>query len=437
MMKKQKMVDAEKRVMPAVSGGARHRTGHGRACYRSERCHIDDKQNKRREALRRWRRQMTGLAAGVTALMCLLTLWPVQAQAAELPIQSRAALLMEKTTGQVLYAWNEHEQLEPASVTKIMTLLLTMEAIDSGTIGYDDVVTVSAYAAGMGGSQVYLAEGEQITVEELLKAVCVASGNDAAAALAEKVAGISDRFVEKMNQRAAELGMNDTHFANCTGLTAEGHVTSAHDIAVMSRELILKHPDIRWFTTIWMDTIRGGAFQLANTNKLIRFYDGATGLKTGYTASAGYCISATAERDGMELIAVVMKGPDRDTRNNDAKTLLNYGFSTYALVTAMPEQPLMPVPVDMGTADTVQPVLASEGNTVLVEREKAGMLERKVTLEPRVTAPVAAGQPLGELTVLDGDTVLLTAPITAGEDVMRRSWGQVFTQLLRLAVFAG
>ena len=380
---------------------------------------------------------MTELAAGVTALMCLLTLWPVQAQAAELPIQSRAALLMEKTTGQVLYAQNEHEQLEPASVTKVMTLLLTMEAIDSGTIGYDDVVTVSAYAAGMGGSQVYLAEGEQITVEELLKAVCVASGNDAAAALAEEVAGVSDRFVEKMNQRAAELGMNDTHFANCTGLTAEGHVTSAHDIAVMSRELILKHPDIRRFTTIWMDTIRGGAFQLANTNKLIRFYDGATGLKTGYTASAGYCISATAERDGMELIAVVMKGPDRDTRNNDAKTLLNYGFSTYALVTAAPEQPLMPVPVDMGTADTVQPVLASEGSTVLVEKEKAGMLERKVTLEPRVTAPVAAGQPLGELTVLDGDTVLLTAPITAGEDVMRRSWGQVFTQLLRLAVFAG
>ena len=437
MMKKREMVDAEKRVIPVVPRAERHRTGHGRACSRLKRCNIDGKQNKRREALRRWRRQMTGLAAGVTALMCLLTLWPAQAQAAELPIQSRAALLMEKTTGQVLYARNEHEQLEPASVTKVMTLLLTMEAIDSGTIGYDDVVTVSAYAAGMGGSQVYLAEGEQITVEELLKAVCVASGNDAAAALAEKVAGVSDRFVEKMNQRAAELGMNDTHFANCTGLTAEGHVTSAHDIAVMSRELILKHPDIRRFTTIWMDTIRGGAFQLANTNKLIRFYDGATGLKTGYTASAGYCISATAERDGMELIAVVMKGPDRDTRNNDAKTLLNYGFSTYALVTAMPEQPLMPVPVDMGTADTVQPVLASEGNTVLVEKEKAGMLERKVTLEPRVTAPVAAGQPLGELTVLDGDTVLLTAPITAGEDVMRRSWGQVFTQLLRLAVFAG
>ena len=361
----------------------------------------------------------------------------MQAQAAELPIQSRAALLMEKTTGQVLYAWNEHEQLEPASVTKIMTLLLTMDAIDSGALAYDDVVTVSANAAGMGGSQVFLAEGEQITVEELLKCVCVSSGNDAAVALAEKVAGVTELFVEQMNNRARGLGMDDTHFANPTGLTAAGHVTSAYDIALMSRELLTKHPDIRNFTTIWTDSIRNGTFDLANTNKLIRWYDGATGLKTGYTASAGYCISATAERDGMELIAVVMKGPDRDTRNNDAKTLLNYGFSTYALVTAMPEQPLMPVPVDMGTADTVQPVLASEGNTVLVEREKAGMLERKVTLEPRVTAPVAAGQPLGELTVLDGDTVLLTAPITAGEDVMRRSWGQVFTQLLRLAVFAG
>jgi len=256
-------------------------------------------------------------------------------------------------------------------------------------------------------------------------------------AMAEYLSGSEAAFVAEMNLRARELGMADTNFVNCTGLPAQGHLTSAHDIALMSRELILNHPSIREYTTIWMDSIRDGAFGLTNTNRLVRFYQGATGLKTGSTDSALYCVSATAERDGMELIAVVMKGPDRDTRNNDAKTLLNYGFSTYALVTAMPEQPLMPVPVDMGTADTVQPVLAAEGNTVLVEREKAGMLERKVTLEPRVTAPVAAGQPLGELTVLDGDTVLLTAPITAGEDVMRRSWGQVFTQLLRLAVFAG
>ena len=372
----------------------------------------------------------------LTALLCALALRPVDAAAVELPITSRAALLMEKTTGQILYTQNEHEQLEPASVTKVMTLLLTMEAIDSGTIHYDDVVTVSAAAAGMGGSQVFLAEGEQITVEELLKAVCVASGNDAAVALAEKVAGVHELFVERMNQRAAELGMEDTHFVNCTGLTAEGHVTSAHDIALMSRELILRHPDIRRFTTIWMDTIRGGAFQLANTNKLIRFYDGATGLKTGYTASAGYCISATAERDGMELIAVIMKGPDKDTRNNDAKALLNYGFSTYTLVSAVPQEPPAPVPVVMGTADAVQPVAETENAAVLVEKSKAGALTHTVTLEPQVTAPVTAGQKLGELTVLDGDTPLLTVPLTAAEDVARRGWGQVFTQLLRMAVFA-
>ena len=370
------------------------------------------------------------------ALLCALALWPVRAAAVELPITSRAALLMEKSTGQILYARNEHEQLEPASVTKVMTLLLTMEAIDSGTIHYDDVVTVSADAAGMGGSQVFLAEGEQITVEELLKAVCVASGNDAAVALAEKVAGVHELFVEQMNRRAAGLGMEDTHFVNCTGLTAEGHVTSAHDIALMSRELILHHPDIRRFTTIWMDTIRNGAFQLANTNKLIRFYDGATGLKTGYTASAGYCISATAERDGMELIAVIMKAPDKDARTKDAKALLNYGFSTYALVSAAPQEPLTPVPVDMGTADAVQPIAETENASVLVERSKAGGLTQTVTLEPQVTAPVAAGQRLGELSVLDGDTVLVTVPLVAQEAVARRSWGQVFTQLLRMAVFA-
>ena len=382
--------------------------------------------------MKKLRRAAHLLAAAALAV----TLKPAAAGAAELPVTSRAALLMEKTTGQVLFAQNEHEALEPASVTKVMTLLLTMEAIDSGTIAYDDVVTVSAYAAGMGGSQVFLAEGEQITVEELLKAVCVASGNDAAAALAEQVAGTAELFVEKMNRRAAELGMNDTHFVNCTGLTAEGHVTSAYDIALMSRELILRHPDIRRFTTIWMDTIRGGTFQLANTNKLIRFYDGATGLKTGYTASAGYCISATAERDGMELIAVIMKAPDKDTRSSDAKALLSYGFAAYTLAPAAPEEPLPPVPVAMGTQDAVQPVLETPEATVLLEKAAASGLTREVRLEPSVAAPVTAGQVLGELTLKSGGDTVLTVPLTAGEDVARRSWGQIFTALLRLAVFA-
>ena len=380
---------------------------------------------------------MKKLIGALLAALCLLALLPTTADAVELPLTSRAALLMEKTTGQILFAQNEHEALEPASVTKIMTLLLTMDAIDSGALSYDDVVTVSANAAGMGGSQVFLAEGEKITVEELLKSVCVSSGNDAAVALAEKVSGVTELFVEQMNNRAKGLGMDDTHFVNCTGLTAKGHVTSAYDIALMSRELLTRHPDIRRFTTIWTDTIRGGAFGLANTNKLIRFYDGATGLKTGYTASAGYCISATAEREGMELIAVIMKGETADKRNTDAKALLNYGFSTYALVSAAPEEPLPALPVSMGQAEQVSLTLPEEGVTALVEKGRVNALERRVDLPSSLTAPVAAGQTVGTLTLLDGETEVLTVPILAAEDVPRRSWSGLFAQLLRMATFAG
>ena len=264
-------------------------------------------------------------------LLVLALLLPLPAQAVELEIEAPSAVLMEKETGEVLYAKSEQEVLEPASVTKVMTLLLTMEAIDRGAIHYDDVVTVSAYAQSMGGSNGFLAEGEQITVEDLLKAVCVASGNDAAVALGEHISGVTELFVAEMNNRAKDLGMKDTHFVNCTGLPAEGHVTSAWDVAIMSRELILHHPELRRFTTIWMDSLRNGEFQLANTNKLIRFYEGATGLKTGSTSTAGYCISATAERDGMELIAVIMKDTTSKQRFEDAKTLLNYGFATYGI----------------------------------------------------------------------------------------------------------
>ena len=371
------------------------------------------------------------------AALCMVTLLPVQAAAVELPLTSRAALLMEKTTGQILFAQNEHEKLEPASVTKIMTLLLTMDASDSGALAYDDVVTVSANAAGMGGSQVFLAEGEQITVEELLKCVCVSSGNDAAVALAEKVAGVTELFVEQMNNRARGLGMDDTHFVNPTGLTAEGHVTSAHDIALMSRELLTKHPDIRSFTTIWTDSIRNGTFDLANTNKLIRRYDGATGLKTGYTASAGYCISATAEREGMELIAVVMKGETADKRNADAKALLNYGFSAYALVSAAPEEPLPALPVTMGETDSVSLMLPPDALTAVVEKAQAAALERRIDLPESLPAPVRQGQQVGTLTLCSGDTELMTVPILAAEDAAGRSWGRMFTDLLKMAVFAG
>ena len=376
-------------------------------------------------------------AAGFLAALVLVWGMAVPCWGVELTLTSHAALLMEKTTGQILYAQNEHEARPPASVTKIRTVLLTMEAIDSGRIALDDMVTVSAYAAGMGGSQVFLAEGEQMSVDDLLKAVCVSSGNDAAVALAEHVAGVTELFVEQMNNRARELGMNDTHFVNCTGLTAEGHVTSAYDIALMSRELLLHHPEVRNYTTIWMDTLRSGTFGLSNTNKLIRFYDGATGLKTGFTQEAGYCISATAERDGMELIAVIMKGNTSDSRNADAKTLLNYGFSTYALVDVQPEEPLPVLPVVLGTADTVSAVLPEEGRTLLLEKSQTGGLAQTVELPETVAAPVCAGDRLGTLTVSREGTVALAIPIVAGETVERLTWSETVTRMLRTAIFCG
>ena len=353
----------------------------------------------------------------------------------ELTLTSHAALLMEKSTGEILYAQNEHDALPPASVTKIMTVLLTMEAIDDGRISLEDMVAVSAYAAGMGGSQVFLAEGEQMSVDDLLKAVCVSSGNDAAVALAEHVAGVTELFVEQMNNRARELGMKDTYFVNCTGLTAEGHVTSAYDIALMSRELLLHHPQVRNYTTIWMDTLRSGTFGLSNTNKLIRFYDGATGLKTGFTQEAGYCISATAERDGMELIAVIMKGNTSDSRNTDAKTLLNYGFSTYTLADIQPEEPLPTLPVTLGAADTVALTLPEEGRTLLLEKSQTGGLTQTLDLPETVSAPIRAGQQLGTLTVSRESQTLLTVPVVAAEEVPALTWWEMTGRMLGLLTF--
>ena len=369
------------------------------------------------------------IPALLLALLCCL---PLPVHAVELPVEAKAALLMEKETGQVLFAKEEHQRLEPASVTKIMTLLLTMEAISRGELRYEDTVTVSKNAASMGGSQVYLSEGEQITVEELLKAVCVSSGNDASVALAEQVSGVTELFVQQMNNRAKELGMVDTCFLNPTGLPAEGHVTSAYDIALMSRELILHHPDLRRFTTIWMDTIRGGEFGLSNTNKLIRFYEGATGLKTGSTDAAGYCISATAERSGMELIAVVLGGETSQQRFEDAKTLLNYGFSTYALADVTPAERQI-VPVKLGRAPSVEAVL--EAGKLLVGKGQAGSLSQTVTLREDLVAPVEKGQTVGTLTVQCGDATLAELPLMAADTVERMTWGDLFVRLLRCAVF--
>ncbi len=375
-------------------------------------------------------RGMTMKRILVAAFTAALLLTSTKGVTGEPMVSAPSVLLMEKTTGSILYEQDARTLYEPASVTKIMTLLLAFEALDSGLISLDQPVTVSAYATSMGGSQIWLKENEQITVDELLKAVSVVSANDCAVALAELIAGSESAFVKRMNERARELGMENTTFLNCTGLPAQGHVTTAYDIALMSRELILNHPDIRNYTTIWMDTLRGGAFQLSNTNKLIRFYEGATGLKTGSTDGALYCLSATAERDGMELIAVVMHAPTSDDRFESAKALLNFGFANYALLTVTPQQAIPPVDVVLGESAVVQPIL-SEAPTVLLEKAQIGNAQQSLVLAESVEAPVEAGQKLGELNVtVDGKTVA-SIPITATQEVPRLSIGGVFYRLLK------
>ena len=361
---------------------------------------------------------MKKLAAALLAAALLVL--PAQAVSGAPTVDAAAAVLMEKETGAILYEQNAHDKLEPASVTKVMTLLLVLEAIDDGRLALDDMVTVSAHAASMGGSQVYLKEGEQMSVDDMLKAVAVVSGNDAAVALAEHLAGSEEGFVEQMNQRAAELGMADTCFVNCTGLPAAGHLTSAHDIAVMSRALI-QHPKIRDYTTIWMDSIRGGQFQLANTNKLVRFYEGATGLKTGSTDAAGYCLSATAERDGMELIAVVLKAKTSEQRFESAKSLLNFGFANYTLTDVYPGQALPPVDVLLGEQDTVQPVLA-QSSRILVDKAQLNDVTSELRLCENVEAPVEQGQVLGTITAYFNGKSYGTLDLVATCSVERDEW---------------
>ena len=372
-------------------------------------------------------------------LICLLVgvvPWPAQAVNMELPVKS--AILMDVATGTILYEQDAHTPLAPASVTKVMTMLLIMEAIDSGAITWQDTVTTSESAAAKGGSQVYLKVGESMSVSDMVKAIAVSSANDCACAMAEHIAGSETAFVEKMNQRAKELGMNDTKFVNCTGLdddaAATDHKTSAHDIALMSRQLLKNHPDIKKYTTIWMDTLRNGTFGLSNTNKMVRFYPGATGLKTGFTSKAGYCLSASAQRDGMELVAVVMGAKTSAERFSASKSLLDYGFSTYALVT--PEVEEMSVPVKLGTEDRVMAVPA-EDPTLLMEKAQKNMVTTEISLEEGVNAPVSRGQKLGMLTVKAGEYVLKQIPMIAEEGVSRLSFGQIWGQIWRSLTMSG
>ena len=372
------------------------------------------------------------------AVLMVLSVLPVSAGAQQWQVAGKSALLMDVATGTVLYEANAHEKLAPASVTKIMTMLLIMEAVDQGKIAMTDMVTASEAAAAKGGSQIYLKAGETMSVSDMLKSIAVSSANDCACAMAEHIAGSEEAFVGRMNEKARELGMEDTHFVNCTGLDdgpeAKDHRTSAYDIALMSRELLKNHPDIKKFTTIWMDTVRDGTFGLSNTNKLVRFYQGATGLKTGFTSGAGYCLSATAEREGMELIAVVMGAETSPKRNEACKQLLDYGFANYALVS--PElTEVADVPVKLGKAAGVGVRLEGEAG-LLVDKGQKSSITSEVSLEAAVTAPVSRGQRLGTLSVRSGEQVLSQVPLVAADSVERLAWGDLFVKVMKRVAMA-
>lgn len=317
-------------------------------------------------------------------------------------LKSRSACLMEPDTGEIIYEINADEHLEPASVTKIMSVLLIYEALEDGKITKSDIVTASETASNMGGSQIWLEPGEQMTIDDMLKAILVVSANDCTVAVAEHLCGSEQSFVNLMNTKAKELGMNNTNFVNSTGLPAENHYTCSRDIAIMTRELI-KHDDVFNYTLIWMDTLRGGEFGLSNTNKLIRFYPGANGMKTGFTDSAGYCMSATAERDGMKLISVVMKSPTSDERFADAKKLLDYGFANFC-VYKMTDDPYKTVKVVGGKENEVK--ISYNTHSILLPKGRERLVESVTNIPEKINAPVKEGQIIGNVTYsLDGEQI--------------------------------
>ena len=347
---------------------------------------------------------------------------------ASLDLKCKSAILVEASTGKVLYEQNADEPLPPASVTKIMTLLIVMEAIDSGALKLDEQVSVSQNAASMGGSQVFLEEGETMSVEDMLKSVIISSANDAAVALAEKVAGSEEAFVQKMNARAVELGMKNTCFENTNGLddTVTKHLTSARDIAIMSRELI-KHEKILEYSSIWMDTIRNGAFGLTNTNRLVRFYNGATGLKTGSTAKAKFCVSATAKRGNMHLICVVMGAETRDERNAIATKLLDYGFANYSLFSAK-GQKLDEIKVTGGKEDSCG-ISYADFNAVVAKGEE-NKITAETVLEESVAAPIKIGDAVGKIVYKNGNVIVGEVKITASENVEKIKFSQLYGRIL-------
>ena len=361
---------------------------------------------------------------------------PLAAETAEtadnsLNLESGGAVLIEQKTGQVLYEHNMHEELRPASVTKVMSILLIMEALDSGQISLTDKVPCTEDAAGMGGSQIWLEVGEELTVDEMLKAICVVSANDCTVAMADYLCGSQEAFVQKMNERAKELGMNDTTFKNCHGIDEDGHVTSAYDIALMSRELLNNHPTILNYTTIWMDTLRNGESELVNTNKLIRNYKGATGLKTGSTSIALYNLSASATRDGLSLIAVIMKAPTTKIRFAEAQKLLDYGFSNYQYKDlATRGTVLKEADVTKGVISKVNLVLESDVGLLLKKGEDKN-IEQTINLEGNISAPVAQGQKVGEIVYTLNGVEVGRTNIVAESSVEKKTFFSIASYLYR------
>ena len=348
-----------------------------------------------------------------------------------------AAVLIDEDSGTVLYEKNADERRPVASITKVMTLLLTFEALQAGKISLTDIVPVSEHAYHMGGSQIWLEPGEQLTLQEMLKAICISSANDAAVAVAEFVAGSEPAFVDAMNARAAALGMTATHFANACGLDEEGHLSSARDVAVMSREMLLHHPEVREYCTVWMDTLRGGKTQLVNTNKLLKSYPGITGLKTGTTGKAGVCITASAERDGLRLIAVVLGAASGKERFEAAKTLLDYGFAHYdSAEVTLPDDAPEKLPVKRGTAETTALDYAAP-ERLLVPKGEGSDLQTKILLPDALQAPVQQGSPVGSWQLLRGETVLQELPICAAQDVQALSFGYCLQYLVHTVLPGG
>ena len=368
------------------------------------------------------------LASAFTLPAMAETITPATQADFDLPCQ--AAILVDLGTGAVLYEKNADEQRAIASITKVMTLLLTFQALEAGRVQLTDIVPVSEHAYGMGGSQIWLEPGEQLTLEEMLKAICISSANDAAVAVAEYIGGSEDAFVQQMNAEAARLGMTGTHFENACGLDETGHLSTARDVAVMSREMLLHHTEIADYCTIWTDTLRGGETQLVNTNKLLRSYQGITGLKTGTTGGAGVCISASAERDGLGLVAVILGAPSSKDRFDAARTLLDYGFANYQSLTAeLPADAPKTLPVARGAEETVELSYTAPGSFLAAKGDDA-QLEVQLALPESVEAPVAAGQQLGTVTVLRGGQTLAEYPVTAANDVAALSFGLCFRRLV-------